>query len=117
MSAQLSPTRKDARTQGRIILAEGEATGHCHEVVARDTEVPPDLASAQFFEEPDGRRVLLVLEPCVLRHQEHGFLALTPTDTQDYAQGDVYLQSIGAGCWHVRRQSEQMPEGWRNVAD
>ena len=114
---QRSAASKDARTQGRIILAEGEATGHCHEVLTPDAEAPPGMASAQFFEEPDGRRVLLVLEPCVLRHQEHGPLMLTPIDTQDYAQGDVYLQSLSPGCWHVRRQSEQVPDGWRYVAD
>ena len=106
---------KDLREQGRIILAHGEATGHAHEVLAdTDTDVLP---AAEYFEEPDGRRVLLVVAPCVLRHQEHGPLLLTATDTHDYAQGDVYLRALAPGCWHVIRQAEELPEGWRNVVD
>lgn len=55
--------RTDLREEGRVILAHGEVTGHRHEVLAADGLAMPD---AQFFEEPDGRRVLLVLAPCVL---------------------------------------------------
>ena len=111
--------RKDLKTaDGRIVLAEGEATGHYHEVVAAASEAGElALPPADFFEEPDGTRVVLVLAPCVLRHQEHGPIALTPTETKDYAQGDVYLKNRGAGCWEIRRQAEQMPEGWRAVLD
>ena len=67
---------KDLDTHGRIILAEGEVTGHQHEVVA--AEPMAGIPAADFFEEPDGRRVLLVTRPCMLTHQEHGVIALHP---------------------------------------
>lgn len=108
--------RKDCREAGRIVLAHGEVTGHCHEVVT-ETGLPPTLEGAQFFEEPDGTRVLLVLVPCVLRHQEHGPIALDPQRPEMVRQGDVLLVPRGAGCWTVRRQQEWEPEGWRYVAD
>lgn len=107
--------KKDLTMQGRIILAEGEQTGHCHEVL---DAVTCDLPAAQFFEEPDGRRVLLVERPCVLRHQEHGPIALDPTRPEQYRQGDVLLQPIGLGTWQVIRQQEWAgPEQWRHVVD
>ena len=108
--------RKNLSEQGRIILAHGEVTGHCHEVIAADPAiaVPP----AQFFEEPDGTRTLLVLEPCVLRHQEHAPIALDPTKPEQYRQGDVLLQPTAPGSWRVIRQAEWPgPEGWRQVVD
>ena len=107
--------RKDAREVDRVILAHGEATGHCHEVVAA---VGTCLAPAQFFEEPDGTRMLLVLEPCELRHEEHGVIALDPAKQEPYRQGDVYLHPKGPGTWQVIRQQEWPgPQGWRQVAD
>ena len=108
--------RKDLRENGRIILAHGEVTGHCHEVLAAEetVTVPP----AQFFEEPDGRRMLLVLEPCVLRHQEHAPIALDPARQVQARQGDVLLTPAGAGAWIVTRQREwDGPSVWRQVAD
>ena len=124
----------DLREQGRIILAHGAVTGHCHEVVAVDAglETP-----AQYFEEPDGRRVLLALGPCVLRHEEHGKITLDPLEAKrgaallrsgaytpsqrlpgQYRQGDVLLHPIGEGTWINMRQREgYSPESWRQVAD
>lgn len=111
----LATGSKDIREQGRIILAHGEVTGNCHEVLAQDaTDVVP---AAEFFEEPDGRRVLLVTRPCVLRHQEHGAIALDPEKPVQVRQGDVLLQPIGAGAWEVIRQREYSPEAIRQVAD
>lgn len=98
----------DCRTSGRVILAEGEVTGHCHEVF---------LGEPQFFEEPDGRRVLIALEPCELRHQEHGTIALDPANPVQVRQGDVLLNPIGIGAWEVIRQREYSPEAIRQVAD
>lgn len=109
--------QKDLREQGRIILAHGEVTGHCHEVVAA-TQTGVDVPPAQYFEEPNGRRVLLVLEPCLLRHQEHAPIALDPTRQVQARQGDVLLTPTGPGCWTVTRQREwDGPEAWRQVAD
>ena len=106
---------KDLHTHGRIILAEGEVTGHQHEVVA--TEPMAGISAADFFEEPDGRRVLLVTRPCVLIHQEHGVIALDPARPVQVRQGDVLLQPIGAGAWEVRRQREYALDASRAVSD
>ena len=108
---------QNAREQGRIILAHGEVTGHCHEVVAVDTGLPPDMEAAQFFE-VDGVRQLLVLAPCELRHQEHAPIALAPDSTEMWRQGDVLGIPVSPGCWTILRQQEWAgPEGWRTVAD
>jgi hypothetical protein len=121
---------KDLREHGRIILAHGEVTGHCHEVVC---DVAADLDQAQYFEEPDGRRVLMALMPCVLQHEEHGRIRLDPSEAARGAagerdaggrligqarQGDVCLHPIALGTWQVIRQREgYSPETWRQVAD
>ncbi len=105
---------------GRIILAHGEVTGHAHEVVDTCVVLDPaelEIPAAEFFEEPDGRRVLLVNSPCVLRHQEHGPVALDPAKPVQARQGDVLLNPIGAGAWEVIRQREYTPEAIRQVAD
>ena len=109
--------RRDIREAGRIILAHGEATGHCHEVVT-ETGAPPELVSAQYFEEHDGTRTLLVLAPCELRHQEHAPITLTPDSTIQWRQGDVLGLSTGPGSWRIVRQQEWAgPEQWRQVQD
>lgn len=129
----------DKREQGRIILAHGEVTGHCHEVVTVEGATP-DLGLAQFFEEPDGTRVLIALDKTRvslgLRHDEHGLIQIDPAEARrgverlkggplapgetipgQYRQGDVLLHPIGDGIWRVERQRELEPEGWRQVAD
>lgn len=106
---------KDLREHGRITLAHGEVTGHHHTIYAdAETDLIPD---AEFFEEPHGRRVLLVQHPCVLRHQEHAPIALDPASPIQARQGDVLLTPIGIGAWEVTRQREYSPEAIRNVAD
>lgn len=108
---------RDVREQGRVILAHGEVTGHCHEVVAVEPLGIAELPAAQFFEEPDGRRVLLVTRPCQLVHAEHGAIALDPLAPVQVRQGDVFLHPIGTGAWEVRRQREYSPAAIRTVAD
>lgn len=112
---------KELREGGRVILAHGEVTGHCHEVIDASTvTLDPaeiEIPAADFFEEPSGRRVLLVNRPCVLRHDERGFIALDPAKPTQVRQGDVLLQPIGDGAWEVRRQREYAPDAIRNVAD
>lgn len=104
----------DLREARRIILAHGEVTGHAHEVCsAVDLEMP----AAEFFEEPKGRRVLLVTRPCQLRHQEHAPIALDPAAPVQARQGDVLLNPIGVGAWEVIRQREYAPDAIRQVAD
>lgn len=122
---------KDLSESGRIILAHGEQTGHHHEVLdmcklavkEMSAYLPEgyqpcsDLPAAQFFEEPDGRRVLLCLAPCVLQHEEHARIALDPTTPTMVRQGDVLLLPIGEGAWELRRQSDYTPAAIRSVAD
>lgn len=136
----MKKTSRDVREHGRIILAHGEMTGHMHEVVTGEGQQTPDLALAQFFEEPDGTRVLIAIEKTRvslgLRHDEHGLIPLDPAEARrgverlkqgplapgetlpgQYRQGDVLLHPIGDGIWRVERQRELEPEGWRTVAD
>lgn len=109
--------KRDCRMNGRIVLALGEATGHCHEVVVADTGLPPDMEQAQFFE-INGVRELVVLAPCVLRHQEHAPIALDPVKSVQVRQGDVLLTPTSPGVWRVKQQREWAgPEQWRAVAD
>lgn len=110
--------KRDVREAGRIILAHGEVTGHCHEVIDAATGLPPALEVAQFFEGPDGTRELIVLAPCALRHQEHAPIALDPSRPEMWRQGDVLGIPTAPGVWTVRRQQEWAgPEAWRVVAD
>lgn len=88
----------DASERGRIVLAHGEVTGHAHEVVPAE-RIDGELPAAQFFEEPDGTRMLFVDRHCLLTHQEHAAIALAP------------------GCYKVVRQREYSPEEIRTVAD
>lgn len=110
--------RQNAREKGRVILAHGEVTGHCHEVVAETTGLPPGMEAAQFFE-VDGVRTLVVLgRPCVLRHDEHAPIALSPEKPEQVRQGDVLLNPTGPGTWTVIRQREgYQPDAWSYVAD
>jgi hypothetical protein len=119
--AYIKPAKvKDLREQGRIILAHGEVTGHCHEVLETEHADTIDSAipAAQYFEEPGtGRRILLVVRPCVLRHDEHALVSLDPAKPVQARQGDVFLNPIGGGAWEVIRQREYHPEEIRQVAD
>jgi hypothetical protein len=85
-------------TDPRVILAHGEVTGHCHEVVPVMDE-RCEMPAAQLFDAPDGTRYLLVDRPCQLIHQEHHTISLAP------------------GAYKVTRQREYSPEAVRPVAD
>lgn len=111
---------KDLKEHGRAILAHGEVTGHHHEVLdACETHDPAELSipACDFFEEPDGRRILLAHRACLLRHQEHAPIALDPANPEQFRQGDVFGLPIGDGAWEIRRQREYSPEAIRTVAD
>jgi hypothetical protein len=114
---------KDAKENGRIILAHGEVTGHSHEVIcpARGPEEGEDdgadLPAMDIFDEPSGRRVLLITRACELTHQEHGPIALDPQRPIQARQGDVLLNPLGKGAWEVIRQREFSAEQARQVAD
>src|SRR4051812_2503449 len=93
---QVEPVRRD---DGRVVLAEGEATGHAHTLQGSAVE----LVRAQ-----RSRRLYLVVEgdvPAALVHEEHDPIAVAP------------------GLYEVRRQREYEPPArtrsadWRWVAD
>lgn len=76
--------RPVARDRDRIVLAEGEATGHAHAVSSHRAELW-DFA---------GSRILEVEEPVVLSHEEHAPIAVDPglyrvvvQREHDYTQG------------------------------
>jgi len=93
-----SPTESEViRTGTRLVIAEGEATGHAHAVLADEAEL---------IESADGVLYLRVVsdDGAVLVHDEHDALALAP------------------GHYEVRRQREYAPEPgsgerFRRVAD
>lgn len=74
---------------GRLVLAEGEATGHAHTVCAE---------RATLFG-VDERMLLVVDEQTELTHQEHATIEVAP------------------GSYWVVRQREYTPQEIRRVAD
>jgi hypothetical protein len=78
-----------ARENGKIVLAHGEATGHCHAIAS---------PSAKLFQ-GSGKRFLSVAKTVTLEHQEHDKITIPP------------------GNYEVIRQREYSPEAIRNVAD
>lgn len=85
----LKRSKKIAPRKGRLILAEGEATGHHHSV---------DCKSAGLFD-LTGKTVLVVSETTQIIHQEHGAIEIAP------------------GQYWVVRQREYAPEAIRRVLD
>ena len=83
---------------GRVILAYGEVTNHAHEVIPATDNADP-VPAMELFEEPDGTRLLVVQRDALLRHEEHGPIALAP------------------GGYEVIRQVEYSPAEIRQVAD
>lgn len=78
------------RQKGRIVLAEGEVTGHAHVVTA------PKI---KWIEATDGERYLNAPMPFTIQHEEHGPITLP------------------AGAYRVWHQREYSPEEIRRVAD
>jgi hypothetical protein len=84
--------KRQTPTDGRIILAHGEATGHHHSVDA-------DCADWWKRDGDDSVQFVTVHKPTAVVHQEHNPIALSP------------------GRYLVTRQVEYSPEAIRNVAD
>ncbi|MEI8349859.1 MAG: hypothetical protein WCI77_06875 [Candidatus Omnitrophota bacterium] len=80
---------EDAQTQKSRILAEGEATGHMHEL---DSGEVYEKDGTLYFKVAEGGNV-------TLKHPEHGPL------------------QFDEGVYQVIRQREYIPEGWRRVED
>lgn len=84
--------KKVAPKGGRIILAEGEATGHHHSLAVTDVETA-------ILEQDGGAMFLELIRDSVVTHQEHASI------------------NLDAGTYRVTRQREYSPEQIRNVAD
>lgn len=85
------PDIKTAKPKGvRLILVEGEATGHHHSVPVEDVDVMGRDGGATF---------LRLIKDSVLEHQEHAPIKLT------------------AGTYKVTRQVEYNGQSFRNVKD
>ena len=93
-----SAKAKSVTDNGRVILAYGEVTNHAHEVIPATDNADP-VPAMELFEEPDGTRLLVVQRDALLRHEEHGPIALAP------------------GGYEVIRQVEYSPAEIRQVAD
>ncbi len=93
IEAQSIPKGATAREAKRIVLAEGEVTGHNHTVVCEAATIYELPVSEQ------ADRWLRLQSPGQLVHQEHGAI------------------EIPAGDYIVRRQREYSPQEIRRVAD
>lgn len=96
----LIPTSEDAegyteiqRVNGRIVLAEGEATGHAHAIYDRGATLFQNKGNI------DDRILTVKDNVCFLRHEEHSKHALDP------------------GNYRVVLQREYTPEEIRRVTD
>jgi hypothetical protein len=78
----------------RIILAEGEATGHAHVLTCETDEALP----IEMIEKA-GTLYLRIAEPTPLRHEEHARIMVEP------------------GTYEVKKGREYSPEAIRNVMD
>ena len=92
--ASLPEQTWEAGSGRRLVLAEGEATGHAHVIVDDRAE----LRREAFW---NGRRFVVVEEGATvaLEHDEHDTL------------------SVPAGVYEVRIQREYSPRGFRQVSD
>lgn len=90
------------RENGRVVLAHGEVTGHCHAI---------DDPAVLFLESDLGEmadRFLIVDQECTVSHDEHHPITLASRSE---------LAAAGFEGLAVRRQKEYSPEQIRQVAD
>lgn len=81
------------RTNGRVVLSQGSATGHAHAISSE---------RAQLFRDPKAGATFLQItgdEPVSLDHEEHAAIPLDP------------------GVYEVIQQREYTPQEIRSVAD
>lgn len=86
-------TRKGKIKNGKIVLAEGEVTGHAHKIT--------EIAGVVFQEGTDGMFYLLNKKELTVTHEEHKTVTVPP------------------GTWRVRkvREYDHFAEETRAVAD
>lgn len=78
------------RDNGRVVLAYGEISGHCHAILDKSAVMTETKEGKRFLDAPDG---------ATLTHEEHGTVILP------------------SGVYEIKRQQEYTPEEIRNVAD
>lgn len=95
-SAAIPATAQRVEVNGRIVLAEGEVTGHAHAIVLDHV---PTGAMATMLR--DAEREFLRVEggDVAVEHEEHGTVTLPPGD------------------YEITHQREYTPEEVRRVAD
>ena len=74
MPPGLAPVKRDAHD--RIVLAEGEVTGHAHAIAAPDAELFSDPAATVAAAD----RYLRLRSTTTVDHEEHGQITLPPGD-------------------------------------
>lgn len=97
----VTPGKRIPASERGVVLAYGEVTGHAHVLDSHKVELyelPTELTSE--VPEAANGRLLRVLEPVSLRHEEHGDINLEP--------GDYYIG--------IQIEWDDMEE-WRRVAD
>ncbi len=88
------PTHANRETgAGRLVLAEGEATGHSHVLVGPEVHA---------FSVANGDRLVVVGKPAQLVHEEHASIDVVPGSYQVVVQ-----REFDASAW----------DGWRSVVD
>ena len=88
----------EVKTEGRVVLAYGEVTGHAHAIYPEAGALPAKLWDA------GAERFLQVISETTIQHEEHGAIPLAP--------GVYRVSKFGAGT-----QREYSPEEIRSVAD
>jgi len=90
--------RTEVKAYGRVILAYGEVTGHCHAIYPEAGVLPAKLWDV------GAERFLQVMEHTAIKHEEHAAIPLEP--------GIYRVSKFGDGT-----QREYSPEEIRRVAD
>jgi hypothetical protein len=92
------------RPAPRLILAEGEATGHAHAIRSRAGSQHPDA----YLLERDTDRWLVAEREVTLEHEEHAAIAVAP---------GVYRVVIQREYVPPRLRAPRATLAWRRVAD
>jgi hypothetical protein len=83
---QIPATAKTLTVKDRVILAEGEATGHHHSIALKRNKLDVLLDGDQMY--------LRVKSPAVLEHQEHAAIVVEPGEYIVRKQMEVWLDEV-----------------------
>ena len=84
---------KNLKKKENLILARGEATGHCHRVLTKGKE------DAKLYKKQDGSLILKLNKTSIIEHEEHNNI------------------TVKKGIYEIIIQREYEPEGQRRVVD